>query len=113
YQTLSYDNVGVSLDVTVTGGNKKLVVKDLAGVEHTVDANDATKLTNYMTRDYWFNSDRRSATAITTSSFCAIHEITEPLYNSKNKRFDAEWATKAARVNAQKEYVRRKAINQL
>ena len=113
YQSLSYDNVGVSLDMTVSGGNKRLVVKDLAGVEHTVDANDPTKLTNYMTRDYWFNSDRRSATAITTSSFCAIHEITEPLYNSKNKRFDAEWATKAARENAQKEYVRRKAINQL
>jgi uncharacterized surface protein with fasciclin (FAS1) repeats len=113
YQTLSYDNVGVSLDVTVTGGNKKLVVKDLAGVEHTIDATDPSKLTNRMTRDYWFNSDRASATAITTSSFCAVHEITEPLFNSKNKRYDAEWATKASRVKAQKEYVRRKAINRL
>ena len=65
---------------------------DAAGVSHSINANDNSKMTNVMTRDYWLNDDRKTATAIATSSFCAVHEVTEPFYHAKSKRYDAAWA---------------------
>ena len=46
--------------------------------------NDASKKCNLMTRDYWFDRKRTEATSIYTSSFCVIHEITEPLDPGQN-----------------------------
>jgi hypothetical protein len=69
-------------------------------VRHTLNANDATKKTNLMARDYWLNTERKNATSIATSSFCAIHEITEPFYYTSNKRYDAAWAGAKARTKA-------------
>lgn len=92
YQSLYTNTYGLAQELTVKGGSGKLVVTDAAKVAHTVDAANSAKLSNLMTRDYWLNTRREQATSIATSSFCAVHEITEPLYNSSNKRYDAAWS---------------------
>lgn len=90
YQTLHSNDVGVADMVEVTtAGNGKFTVKDVAGVEHSVDDSNG-KVINKMARDYWFDAARTSAESIVTSSFCAIHEIDEPLHLSADKRFDSK-----------------------
>lgn len=79
YSSLMTDELGLSLELQVSGGGGKLYVTDGAGVTHTIDATDSSRLTNLMARDYWFNANRAFATSIYTSSFCVVHEITEPL----------------------------------
>lgn len=80
YQTLATNELGLANEIKVSGGNDKIVVTDGAGIQHVVDANASGKVTNAMARDYWFNNSAQSATAITTSSFCAVHEISKPFY---------------------------------
>lgn len=92
YQSLYTNTFGLAQEYTVTGGSNKLIVTDAANVQHVIDANSSSQLSNIMTRDYWLNARRTMATSIETSSFCAVHEITEPLYNSSTKRYDADWA---------------------
>ena len=84
YNSLSTDAMGLARELRVRGGNGQLIVTDGAGVEHVIDANDASKKCNLMTRDYWFDRKRTEATSIYTSSFCVIHEITEPLDPGQN-----------------------------
>ena len=86
YQTLATNELGLAREIKVSGGNDKIVVTDGADIQHVVDANAAGKVTNAMARDYWFNSSALSATAITTSSFCAVHEISKPFYLFKDKK---------------------------
>lgn len=111
YQTLCTDNVGVAKEVDVTVGNNKLVITDGTGTPKTIAA-DGVHMVNKMARDYWFDKQRLQATSITTSSFCAVHELTEPL-KADNKRFDADWSTEGARAKAAKTYKRLKAENKL
>lgn len=85
YQTLATNELGLAREIKVSGGNDKIVVTDGAGIQHIVDANAAGMVANAMARDYWFNSSALSATAITTSSFCAVHEISKPFYLFKDK----------------------------
>lgn len=85
YQTLATNELGLAREIKVSGGNDKIVVTDGAGIQHVVDANAAGKVANAMARDYWFNNSAQSATAITTSSFCAVHEISKPFYLFKDK----------------------------
>ncbi|MBR2154195.1 MAG: hypothetical protein IJ901_06225 [Bacteroidaceae bacterium] len=92
YQSLYTNNYGLAQEYKVSGGSGVITVRDAAGVDHHIDANDASKMTNVMTRDYWLNTDRKTATSIATSSFCAVHEVTEPFYSAKSKRYDAAWA---------------------
>jgi uncharacterized surface protein with fasciclin (FAS1) repeats len=92
YQSLYTNTYGLAQECKVTGGGGIITVTDVAGVAHNINANDPDKLSNLMARDYWLNSDRKTASSIVTSSFCALHRITEPLYNTRTKRFDAEWA---------------------
>ena len=113
YQSMSRDALGIAIDLKVTGRDGQLVVKDNAGVNHVIDGNDNTKIVNKMTRDYWFDSSRISATSIYTSSFCVVHELTEPLYVYSNSRFDGAWATRAAKVRTQKQYSQKKSQNKL
>lgn len=80
YQTLATNELGLANEIKVSGGNDKIVVTDGADIQHVVDANASGKVTNAMARDYWFNNSAQSATAITTSSFCAVHEISKPFY---------------------------------
>lgn len=86
YQTLATNELGLAREINVSGGNDKIVVTDGAGIQHIVDANAAGMVANAMARDYWFNSSALSATAITTSSFCAVHEISKPFYLFKDKK---------------------------
>ena len=86
YQTLATNELGLAREIKVSGGNDKIVVTDGANIQHVVDANAAGKVTNAMARDYWFNNSAQSATAITTSSFCAVHEISKPFYLFKDKK---------------------------
>jgi len=81
YNSLSTDDMGLAIEMQVSGGSGKLQITDATGAVRTVDANDASKLSNLMCRDYWFDGarDSRATTAIYTSSFCVIHEISEPL----------------------------------
>lgn len=86
YQTLATNELGLAREIKVSGGNDKIVVTDGADIQHVVDANASGKVANAMARDYWFNSSAQSATAITTSSFCAVHEISKPFYLFKDKK---------------------------
>lgn len=79
YNSLSTDALGLALELQVSGGDGKIHVKDGAGKTHTIDANDSSKKSNLMARDYWFDATRRLATSIYTSSFCVIHELSEAL----------------------------------
>ncbi len=79
YKSLSTDNLGLALELKVRGGNGKLIVTDGSGTEHTVDANNGAMKSNLMARDYWFDDECSQASSIYTSSFCVIHEISEPL----------------------------------
>ena len=89
FLTLSADNVGVAKEVRISGGNGQLTVNDMkAGHSVTVSATDAGRMVNKMARDYWFNNTKTSATAIVTSSFCAIHQISEPLYGNASGKFN-------------------------
>jgi uncharacterized surface protein with fasciclin (FAS1) repeats len=88
YQSLSSDATGVAKELRISGGNGKLTVTDLKGQNVDINASAGNSIVNMMTRDYWFNRDKASATAITTSSFCAVHQISKPLYNNKDGRFD-------------------------
>ena len=85
YQTLATNELGLAREIKVSGGNDKIVVTDGADIQHVVDANASGKVANAMARDYWFNNSAQSATAITTSSFCAVHEISKPFYLFKDK----------------------------
>lgn len=99
YQTMHADAVGVADMVEITSaGNGKFTVTDKGGHSHVVDATGG-KVANKMARDYWFNGSRLNANSIVTSSFCAVHEIDEPLYLSVNKRFDANQKKVKARIN--------------
>jgi uncharacterized surface protein with fasciclin (FAS1) repeats len=76
--------------VSCSGG--LLTVTDGGGQAHTVNANDGTKLSNIMARDYWLNkSPGEGNNSILTSSFCVIHEITEPLYFDSTLKYNAAW----------------------
>ena len=98
YQSLSSDATGIAKEAIISGGNDQLKVKDLSNNIVTIDATNSSKMVNKMARDYWLGrqtssgniipANAKNATAIYTSSFCAIHQISEPLYNSKSGRFD-------------------------
>ena len=82
YNSLSTNSQGIAHELKVmdNSGSGKLYVKDAAGHTRVIDANDNSKLCNLMARDYWFDRTRTQASSIYTSSFCVIHELSEPLY---------------------------------
>lgn len=81
YNSLSTDDMGLAIEMQVSGGSGKIQVTDATGATRTVDATDTSKLSNLMCRDYWFDGSRdaRDTHGIYTSSFCVIHELSEPL----------------------------------
>lgn len=79
YNSLSTDDLGLAIEMRVSGGGGQLNVEDATGANITVNANDASKHVNLMARDYWFDRARADASSIYTSSFCVIHEIDTPL----------------------------------
>jgi hypothetical protein len=112
-QSLSRDNLGIAIDLKVTGSDDRLTVQDVAGVNHVIDATDGSKLVNKMARDYWFNTSRNNATEIYTSSFCAVHEIAEPFYVYESKKFNDAWSSREAKALMLKEYKQLKKQNKL
>ena len=88
YQTLSSDAMGVAKEVMISGGDGRLSVADQTGRTISVSASDARKLSNKMTRDYWLNASKTQATGIETSSFCAVHQISEPLCGNASGKYN-------------------------
>lgn len=82
YNSLSTTSQGIAYELKVLedSGNGKIYVKDAAGNTRVIDAGDSSKKCNLMARDYWFDKTRTQASSIYTSSFCVIHELSEPLY---------------------------------
>ena len=98
YKTLVNDEMGVAKEVYLTGGGGQLTVRDAANRSQTVTDGSSSKMVNYMTRDYWLGKDNPTSKAIVackntqsnailTSSFCAIHQISEPLCGEQNGKF--------------------------
>ncbi len=115
FSTMLSDEVGVSYANQVSGGDGKLVVTDNHGTPHHIDAGQGERLSNLMARDYWFDGEKvNAASKITTSSFCVIHELAEPMnWHSGTDRYDGEWSSQGAKARAHKVYKRLKAKNQL
>ena len=90
-QTLLTNDMGVALEVNLGGGNGVLTVKD-AQKTVSVYASDrgSSKVVNAMARDIWYDQKAVSATEINTSSFCAIHQISQPLCSNSNGSFSPE-----------------------
>ena len=83
YNSLITDELGLASQLWVNGGNGVINVTDEAGKTHVVNSKDTSMKCNLMTRDYWFDKTRKKATSIYTSSFCVIHELSEPLDSGK------------------------------
>lgn len=117
YATMHSDDLGVAENITVSGGGNRLVVTDGAGIQHVVNADDNSKISNKMTRDYWFNAPHMSATSIVTSSFCAVHQISRPFYmggtSNTPERYDTGWSSAKSRKQAVSYYKRLNANNKL
>lgn len=108
YQTLATNELGLAREIKVSGGNDKIVVTDGANIQHVVDANASGKVANAMARDYWFNNSAQSATAITTSSFCAVHEISKPFYLFKDSEGKPTWKPSVVNAGAKANGAKRK-----
>lgn len=89
YQTLQMGNNDQFMKLTVSGGNGTLVVTDEAGVAHNIRASQ-NGLVNMPARDYQFAYEKESDALpdISTSAYAVIHELSEPLYINKSKRFN-------------------------
>ena len=87
YQSLCSDKTGVAKEMRIAGGDGKIEITDASNRKVTIDAK-GQKLVNKMTRDYWFKSAKASATAIETSSFCAVHQISTPLHGNLSGKFN-------------------------
>lgn len=108
YQTLATNELGLAREIKVSGRNDKIVVTDGANIQHVVDANASGKVANAMARDYWFNNSAQSATAITTSSFCAVHEISKPFYLFKDSHGNPTWKPSIVNAGAKANGAKRK-----
>lgn len=88
YKTMASDEMGVAKEVRISGGGGQLNVTDLHSGTIGVNEGDRnTKVVNRMTRDYWFDAAKEHAGKITTSSFCAVHQISEPLCGNKTGKY--------------------------
>ena len=105
FPTASADTLGIRQKLTIGGGNNVLTVRDRKGQTISVDANDASKVSNALTRDYVF-----SGRSISTSSFAVVHQVSTPLsthinsgvQGQDNGRYDFLWngTNAAARLRA-------------
>lgn len=98
YESLRTNELGMADEYSVSGGNGRLMITDGAGQTHSVEAG-AGRLINQMARDYWFDSQRTRATAIRTSSFCAVHQISTPFYLYKDAAGKPSWSPQVVADN--------------
>ena len=125
YSTLYTTSMGVAEELTISqDAPKTLTVTTANGTRVTIDANDGSKVTNRMTRDIWLGGTdskggfsaaaKDKATGILTSSFCAVHQVSTPLFTlGGNTRYDASWTDASAFKKAMKDYKIKKANNEL
>ena len=100
----------------VSVNNGVLTIIDGAGQTHRINPKSAGILANQMARDIWLGNGeatiapakREAAQGIYTSSFCAVHELTSPLYLYNNKSGQPSWSpeTVVKSVSAAKRRVR-------
>jgi hypothetical protein len=96
YKTMASDELGVAKEVRISGGGGQLSVTDIrSGTVGVNDGDKNTRVVNRMTRDYWFDTAKEHASTITTSSFCAVHQISEPLCGNKTGKFYSRRTAKA------------------
>src|SRR5574344_2339592 len=112
YQSLCSNDMGLFEELTVTGGNGVLTVKDNRKQLHNIYASSSDKLVNVMTRDFEFDAAKTSATKVVTSSFGVIHEIRTPLYYNSTTSYDT-WSSAKGLSVWRKIYSIRKANNKL
>lgn len=80
YNSLCTDELGLALELRVSVGDDKITVTDAKNTSHTINANNTSKKSNLMARDYIFETESTTKlTRLYTSSFCVIHELSEPL----------------------------------
>lgn len=91
YESLCTNSLGMADSYTISGGKGVLRITDGAGQTHEVTSANGHVI-NQMARDYWFDSNRSTAKAITTSSFCAVHELASPLYLYKDAKGKPSWS---------------------
>ncbi|MBP3788991.1 MAG: fasciclin domain-containing protein [Prevotella sp.] len=97
-KTMTSDEMGVAKELRITGsGGQMTVSDDFGGHTVTVNANDQSKVSNQMTREFWYDKIAREATSITTSSFCVVHQISEPLCNSSDGKYSSRRAASRRR----------------
>lgn len=99
YESLCTNSLGMAEQYAVSGGNGRISIVDGAGQSHSVDGGEG-RMVNQMTRDYWFDRERTSASAITTSSFCAVHELATPLFLYKDAAGNPSWDADVVAANA-------------
>lgn len=111
YQSLYSSDLGIPVNITTQATNGVLSVSDASGKTITVDAKNASHLSNKMTRDYEYNTVKNSATSIAVSSTAVVHEISTPLCYTTTGRYDDKWSTSAARKAAAKNYSATKKLS--
>lgn len=109
YQSLYSTELGIPVNIAVKSVAGILSVTDQAKTI-TIDAN-GSKIVNMMTRDYEFDKKKESATAIATSSFAAVHEISQPLSFTASGMYNEKWSTANAKKLAAQNY--KKALEQV
>lgn len=102
FPTACSDTLGIREKIRVSGGNGRIVITDKNGNNITIDAADANKLSNKMTRDYVIQvkgSGRTENRSISTSSFAVVHQISQPLStHAGTDRYDAAWTGTGAQA---------------
>ena len=111
YQSLYSSDLGIPVNITTQAKSGVLSVTDASGKTITVDANNASLLSNKMTRDYEYNTVKTSATSIAVSSSAVVHEVSTPLCYTTSGRYDDKWSTSSARKAAAKNYTATKKLS--
>ena len=111
YQSLYSSDLGIPVNITTQAKNGVLTINDASGNTITVDAKNASLLSNKMTRDYEYNNVKNSATSIAVSSSAVVHEVSVPLCYTTTGRYDDKWSTNAARKAAAKNYSATKKLS--
>ena len=104
YQSLYSSDLGIPVNINLESTDGILTVKDASGRTIQIDANDTKRLVNKMTRDYEYDQEKESATAIAVSSFAAVHQVSIPLCFNASKRYDDAWKSPAAMNAAVQNY---------
>lgn len=92
----------ISQELTISGGNGKIIIEDATGTPKEVSAS-GNKMVNVMTRDYEFVMENaQKALYSNSSSFAVLHEISEPLGYNKNSDYTPKKSVAGAKAKYHK-----------